>query len=241
MATRLKEAVRRRWLRARHPELRDPSLALHPPGEFISDQISKHRTYYEVAALVRVAQQFDTSRYVDIGANIGNHCHYFARLGGAGWAFEPALSNFSLLRQNAPGFNCYQVALSDHDGTIELATFSSCMGNSHVIEVFGSPQDAWGTGMETEVVPLRRLDDYALDRPTFVKIDVEGSELAVLRGSRQTLAAFKPALWIELHTDETLRRARFPYKRDDVVDELHAHGYSLMLSLDETNHVFAAT
>lgn len=45
-------------------------------------------------------------------------------------------------------------------------------------------------------VELRRLDELRLD-PSFVKIDVEGAELAVLRGLRQTIARNHPVLMIE--------------------------------------------
>lgn len=45
-------------------------------------------------------------------------------------------------------------------------------------------------------VELRRLDDLALD-PSFVKIDVEGAELAVLSGLEETLERSRPALMIE--------------------------------------------
>lgn len=46
------------------------------------------------------------------------------------------------------------------------------------------------------VVELRRLDDLALD-PSFVKIDVEGAELGVLRGLRETIERSHPVLLIE--------------------------------------------
>jgi FkbM family methyltransferase len=48
--------------------------------------------------------------------------------------------------------------------------------------------------------PVVRLDDLALD-PAFVKIDVEGAELAVLRGLMQTLRRCRPILLIERSGD----------------------------------------
>jgi FkbM family methyltransferase len=187
---------------------------------------------------MHVRRRYDTTRVVDIGANIGNHCNFFARYGSTGWAFEPSSKNFHLLQANSGGFVCYQAALSDQEGVVELATFASCMGNSHVVDIFGQAQEKWGDGMLTESVPLRTLDSYNLDQPTFIKLDVEGSELAVLRGARDTLAAFKPTLWIETHVDATLEKSGFPYRRRDIIDELEKHGYSLVESLNETNHIY---
>ena len=45
-------------------------------------------------------------------------------------------------------------------------------------------------------IDLRRLDELGLD-PAFVKIDVEGAELGVLEGLRETIERCHPALMIE--------------------------------------------
>ena len=44
---------------------------------------------------------------------------------------------------------------------------------------------------------MRRLDDLALGDVGFVKIDVEGHELAVLRGAAETLQRNRPPLLVE--------------------------------------------
>lgn len=50
--------------------------------------------------------------------------------------------------------------------------------------------------VQESLCQVRRLDDLGT-RPFFVKIDVQGFELQVLRGGRETLAAHRPALLIE--------------------------------------------
>jgi FkbM family methyltransferase len=50
--------------------------------------------------------------------------------------------------------------------------------------------------VETSVCRLRRLDDLDAS-PFFIKIDVQGLELEVLRGARQTLQRYHPVLLIE--------------------------------------------
>ncbi len=46
-------------------------------------------------------------------------------------------------------------------------------------------------------VPLERLDDIIGVAPSFIKIDVEGGEEAVLRGAQATLERYQPLVAIE--------------------------------------------
>ena len=47
-------------------------------------------------------------------------------------------------------------------------------------------------------VPLIRVDDLAVTGVTFIKIDVEGHELPVLRGAERTIRRDRPRLVVEV-------------------------------------------
>jgi hypothetical protein len=53
-----------------------------------------------------------------------------------------------------------------------------------------------------EPVQVIRLDDLGLGRCHLIKVDVEGMECDVLEGARQTIAKYRPVLFVENNTVE---------------------------------------
>jgi hypothetical protein len=49
-------------------------------------------------------------------------------------------------------------------------------------------------------VVVRTLDSYAFEEVRIIKIDVEGSEMEVLDGGRETIRRYRPPLIVELLT-----------------------------------------
>ena len=68
-------------------------------------------------------------------------------------------------------------------------------------EEAGNPGNALLSHEGTHKIPVITLDDFARERPPgrvdFMKIDVEGMELQVMRGARELLRKFHPALYFE--------------------------------------------
>ena len=72
-------------------------------------------------------------------------------------------------------------------------------------------------------MPVLSLDGYLEKtglRPNLVKIDVEGAELAVLRGARRMLLESRPVVLVEIHDGGTQHRA-------EVLQLLQACGYAV--------------
>jgi len=65
-----------------------------------------------------------------------------------------------------------------------------------------NPQDIT---MEEKVMMIYRLDDLNL-RPFFVKVDVEGSELKVLKGGQETIRINRPVILVEIQNEDLYRQ-----------------------------------
>jgi FkbM family methyltransferase len=107
----------------------------------------------------------------------------------------------------------YNVALADFSGTAEvhvprfmdnrLTQYSSLNSTkviSQIVNDFGVSDSK--IYFESKSVKVMTLDSLGL-LPFFVKIDVEGSELSVLQGARETLSKFHPIILIEIQNQET--------------------------------------
>lgn len=213
-------------------------IYIYDEGEFISDLIAGQKIYFEEDSLREIVKRYDVSYVVDIGANIGNHAHFFVNnCGSHVYCFEPSTTNYQLLKLNCPDQNIFKVALGDKVGIASLITFDSCKGNNTISELWQAPP-VWGTGMQNEEVLVARLDDFYLPTITFIKIDVEGSELRVLNGALDTIRMHHPVVEIEIHSDQSLQNASFEYNRSDIIELMRSIGYFVDFVDIYGNHFF---
>lgn len=95
----------------------------------------------------------------------------------------------------------------------------------HTTGVGSNAEFAGQVRVDVEVQTLDGLVEQAgLTRLDFVKIDVEGGELAVLRGGRDTIDRFRPTLLVEI---EQRHIDRYRHGAADVVAELTGRGYTM--------------
>ncbi len=144
----------------------------------------------------------------DVGACFGWYTVLLSRsvgVGGRVYAFEPVKSNFECLRENVVlngGDNVAlsDVALGDQAGRITLYLPSG--GVSASIRPHGS-----ATKCEVMEATVTTLDEYVartnLERLNFIKADVEGAELLLLKGGMKTLKRFRPGLMLEIQAHST--------------------------------------
>ena len=170
----------------------------------------------------------------DVGAHAGQYTKLFARAASCGnvYAFEPGSYARAILRAS--------VALHrlDNVTVVPMALGAACgvdtlsvpvkhrgsfgFGLSHL----GRPQERWHR-VAQELVAMTTIDAVAealrLDRLDFIKADIEGWELALLRGGERTLRRFRPVLVLELLNKQL---ARAGHSIDDAFALLSELGYT---------------
>ncbi|MBP7274635.1 MAG: FkbM family methyltransferase [Kiritimatiellae bacterium] len=168
---------------------------------------------------------------LDLGGNIGVTALYAAACvdgerGGRVVVFEPDSENLTVLRENLdlnPAGRCVTVipkGVSDRSGRMTFqmgGNYTSSLVRTNYIE---ADEPAYRT-VEVDVTTVDdACAELGLPRVDAVKMDIEGSEVAALRGARQTLQTHHPFLVIETHTVEG--RATM----EEVVKELRQAGYA---------------
>lgn len=165
---------------------------------------------------------------IDVGANTGPVTLLLAKLVGRGGrvlSFEPGPPYVERLKRNLelnPELKEVVIpvneGLSDTEGTMMWAADPEHPYNAGLLNV-----------TEGTTVKVGTLDEavarHGWQRLDFVKIDVEGMELEVLKGARRTLEKFQPVLLFE--TMEIFRAARGFDIFLEIENLLKALGYGL--------------
>jgi FkbM family methyltransferase len=165
---------------------------------------------------------------VDIGANMGAVTLAAAdRVGPAGhvFSFEPHPDNFRRLRHNV-SLNNYsnltliQKGLGERATTLPMTTERE--DNKGLYRVEELPKK--GNAALVEVVTL---DEYLMDQGPLshidlIKIDVEGYEMKVLAGAKNTIQRFRPTLFVEVVDSQLVE---FGDSAEELVSAISQLGY----------------
>jgi FkbM family methyltransferase len=169
---------------------------------------------------------------LDVGANIGSETVGFSDIvgkRGAVYAFEPYPPNLKLLRRNAEQTRSQNVtvfpqALSDQAGDVAFSSPArENSGSGHVRELEPSEEPGDPAIVRVARTTLDSLQTQ-LRSPRLIVMDVEGHELAVLRGAEQLLAAAQPVIVLEVLEELLARNGTSPSM---IADHLRRFDYEL--------------
>lgn len=174
----------------------------------------------------------------DVGAFEGILTLFFSRQAKQVVAYEPNPSSYRRVLENtrlnnAANITVRNLAVGEREGSITI-TFDRLMpggasGDSEVSEQISRTSRRAGS-VRVDMAPLDLdIPRGGLPAPDFVKVDIEGMELAALRGMRQTLSRYRPALYLEMH-GATMREKEENVKR--IVEFLEDFGYTSTLHVE---------
>ncbi len=186
----------------------------------------------ELHIISSIVRQGGTS--IDVGANKGVYAWLMSRISEQVVAFEPNPKIHALLEGAVPpNVETHAVALSNESGAADLILPIQRSGRyanqGATLQSKKLPPDK---GFGIVRVEQRRLDDYRFSGVTFIKIDVEGYELEVLEGARETLRRERPTLLVEIDEAHSKR------PRADAIAVISGYGYDCFyVSTTDLRHI----
>ena len=144
---------------------------------------------------------------LDIGAHIGLMAVVFGKkVGNTGkvYAFEPTPTTVNILRHTirinkSENISVEPYALADQKGKLTFYISDNLVDNGNSL-VNNQRTDRKERGIEVDV---NTVDDFVMEKGVgkidFIKIDVEGAELRLLRGAQHTLRKDKPKVILSIH------------------------------------------
>jgi len=203
-------------------------------NDLITDQLKKYSAHArnELAMIKSIISPDDT--VLDIGAHIGTFSIPIAHIidEGSVYSFEANSDNYTLLNRNIELNELSEKIITFN----KVVSIESDQRFSRVV-----PNDS-NSGMsyfvkdgESEFSSIN-IDEWfknsGLREINFLKIDVEGAELDVLRSSEEIIKRFKPILYIEVCNDQL---GRFSNSVKELEDFLINMGYCFFKNTGKRN------
>ncbi|WP_192346627.1 FkbM family methyltransferase [Algoriphagus sp. Y33] len=182
-----------------------------------------------IFVLEKALKKGDT--FIDVGANQGEYSLWAARKVGAKGrvvAFEPMQQLFDQLAENIRLNKSFhktitpiKLGLSDQKG--EVILYSSADSNEGTNTIYNTEKFS----IESGKIQLDTLDEQLkslkINKVDFLKIDVEGAELQVLKGALNTLKQNRPVILLEINKDACIAGGYLP---EDILTLLKPFNYS---------------
>jgi len=171
---------------------------------------------------------------VDVGANIGEITLLSSNCVGSHgmvYSFEPVTEIVNTLRYNVynNGISNVQImakGLYHSEGSFDIFQDDSIFHDGSIHSGLNTLFQTNNRKTICERIEVTTLDIFVrnenIKKVDLVKIDVEGSELAVLKGARLTLEKFSPYLIVEIQNEMALAAG---YQASDILEFLEKLGY----------------
>jgi FkbM family methyltransferase len=161
---------------------------------------------------------------LDCGAHAGQMAALFALVGGDRgkvFAFDPFPQNYLQIEA--------QKILNDLRNLHSMRVGVGDRKSKIVASILGQQTTSGGNHSDEIKLDIVPLDDYISCKPTFIKLDVEGAEVAALRGAQKLLRDRRPRIFVEVHTQYL---AHFGHTLTDLFDAIPANLYHTRFKIE---------
>ncbi len=173
--------------------------------------------------------------FLDVGANQGEYTLFAAKrlTKGTVIAFEPVDEIYEQLHRNIAlnhftNIKTLKLGLSDTVGVLPIYEMQSTDANHEGLATLFQSELR---GKVIQQIKLDTLDNVALQlnlqRLDFIKVDIEGAELTMLKGATGTISRFRPQVMVEMN-DDTFKAAG--YSKTQVIEffeKLHYKAHAI--------------
>jgi FkbM family methyltransferase len=207
------------------------------PNDEILNAIKNGNVYQEDIISEFVFYVKPESTAIDLGSNIGQMTIALSKLVGKNGkviSVEPDPFLFYILNKNIiknKCFNCNAYSMCAWDSSEINLPYPD--PNLSRFESLGS----YGVSFNKQtnrMLPAVALDDLNLKNVSFIKIDIQGSELHALRGLKQTILKFKPTILVEY---EPIFNSDFKISWDDYENFINEINYKIVKWIDNWNFI----
>jgi len=213
-----KQELNPTWNVIKSGELTGTKIFIYPFGDWQKEMINGEYDKFIFDYLKKI--DLTQKNIFDIGAHIGYHTLYFAKLAGAKGkiiSFEPNVFNIERLKINleknyelSKNIQVIEKAISDKSGE-EAFVFSKKVDKGSSSGSFLDNADTFWEkanyeklyGFKRVKVQTTTIDEFVKKNdiiPDLIKLDIEGAEHLALAGAKKTLFEKKPILLIEIHS-----------------------------------------
>lgn len=150
---------------------------------------------------------YNDSTFIDIGANVGAYTLSLAKHFNHTYSFEPDIDTYNIMCGNIAINGLSNVTtlinsgLSYKEDKMIMHRYDISGSLNHITEsdsdIVNENMKKIGYNDYSSEIYVKTLDSYNIKNVGLIKIDVEGCELDILKGAKETISKYCPMLIIE--------------------------------------------
>ena len=170
-------------------------------------------------------------RAIDVGSNNACNAIHYAKKFQAVECFEPTplaqqLWTNTIRDNNVTNCNLYPLGLGEKEYTTDIFIHPRNGGHNHLSHYEKNPRTHPELSHRERVsVTVKTIDSFAFQDVGFIKIDVEGYELFVLEGAKETIDRCRPTIQLEIVGSQC---RKFNYLAEEMIQWIRSWDYRVI-------------